>query len=216
MDSMNATSSIKTNRKVRTSNKLLLAIALAVIGLSLQPITIQASATVDQLNAQIASLKAQVQFLTTDQQAAFVRLHARISPITQSLVLALPEVSVKRGNSITLPLTILPGNFLSAGLQGDVIIPAGFTLNSITLGQAALDAGKGINTNLVNGNMRFIISGFNQTVIQPGVVANIKFTVAPTAFPTIIPIQVISPSASDISGNTVPISILSGNVAVGS
>lgn len=114
-----------------------------------------------------------------------------------------------KGQNIQIPISFLPGPIGISGVQQDIILPAGFTLVSITAGPAALVAGKSVSSN----NGRMIIFGLNQTPIDAGVVAFATIK-SPATAGGIYAINVNTPVASDGSGTPVPISVTSGWVKI--
>lgn len=174
-----------------------------------------------ELDTRLAVIQGDVASLQTVQPAAFTRLNAQIdalrSTLTQlnlsgSVLMAGSTLSVKRGTTFNFNISILPGTSSSAGLEGTLITPTGWTLTSLTAGPAATAAGKTVSFNPQTGI--FIIAGLNQTLIQGGVVAVASFKIPATAVPTLVPVSITFPSASDPNGNAISISEISGTVTV--
>lgn len=174
------------------------------------------------LQDRINTLNQSVDTLKTDQPAAFARLHAQINALqatlTQlnlsgSVLMAGSTMSVHRGASFNYNISILPGTGQPAIVQGTLVVPDGWTLNSITLGPSAISAGKIIGVNINNGI--FIIYGFNQTTIPAGVVAIANFTIPQTASVRLQPISIINPVAAELSSTPLSISEISGTVSIG-
>jgi hypothetical protein len=114
-------------------------------------------------------------------------------------------------NTFTVPVNFDPQGSNVAGLEFDFPIPAGTTFSGVTIGDASTAAGKSITSNLVNGSIRVIIFGLNQTTIAAGVVANINL-VAVNAESE--PLSLANPSASDPTGTAVPLTTANATLTI--
>lgn len=204
--------------KSKSSIQFLLLLSLLLFGLGGVGITAPRQDLQDRIN----TLNQSVDTLKTDQPAAFARLHAQINALqatlTQlnlsgSVLMAGSTLSVPRGTSFNYNISILPGTGQPAIVQGTIIVPDGWTLNSVTLGPSSISAGKTIGVNINNGI--FIIYGFNQTTIPAGVVAIANFTIPQSVSVRLQPISIINPVAADLSATPISISEISGTVSIG-
>lgn len=177
------------------------------------------AATNQDLKNEIANLTAGVadlQSKAADLSQAQAKLVSRYG-MTNAGSTALFVVGVstsRKGQTIQVPIVFVPGFSSIAGIQQDVLLPSSFTLVSVTAGPAAVAAGKSVQTNIINGALRMIIFGLNQTPIGAGVlvIATLKSALAIPA--GIYPILTLAPVAADGEGQGVPISLTSGWVKI--
>jgi hypothetical protein len=108
-----------------------------------------------------------------------------------------------------------------ASFQCDLMFDASaFTIDSVTAGAAAQDAGKdAVRSNLGPGLVRVIVSGFNQNVIADGVVVELSISVdgaAPDGFYAFTLSNVIlsDPNAQPVSATAVPGGVQVGDLPV--
>lgn len=204
--------------RINKRNLFLFSLLFVISVFTLVSVGISATPLQDKINA----LNQSVDALKTDQPAAFARLHAQINALqatlTQlnlsgSVLMAGSTLSVPRGTSFNYNISILPGTGQPAIVQGTLVVPDGWTLNSIVLGPSAISSGKIIGVNINNGI--FIIYGFNQTTIPAGVVAIANFTIPQTASVRLQPISIINPVAAELSSTPLSISEISGTVSIG-
>lgn len=176
----------------------------------------------EKLQAQISVLDAQVNKLALDQPAAFARLNGKITTLQANLsqlnlgtsvVLAQGFLKPVKGSTFDMSISLFAGSLAPISLQGDLIVPAGLTLVSIIAGPSSTGSGKQLTTNLVNGNVRFVIFGLNQTPIGAGVVAIARFTATANTGSN-LPVSIINPVSSDAAGKAMPTSDVSGTVQV--
>lgn len=165
----------------------------------------------------ISSLTAKIAQLTADDTAAYTNfkaltasLNARLSATneTQAVLLVAGIVSGASGSQVTVPVTIIPGQFVPTAIQADFLLPPGVTFVSATAGPAATSAGKNIQTAVITGGVRLLVVGLNQTVMSQGVVATLSLTLGPNK--TTYPIPMTNPVASDATGHEQPIAVTSG------
>lgn len=213
------------NMRIGRSLSLIFLIFIsAVVVLSFSSLSIAVTdAQIIELINQSATQKSTVGQLQVGQQAALDRLHTTIGKLNGFVLAVNPSsgslitggyVTAKRGTSIDFPITLLGGSPSPAGFQGNFIIPPGFTLTSVVAGPTAIAAGKSVSFNTVGGTSQFIVFGLNQNVIASGVVAIAKFSVASSANQGFATVSIVSPVASDLNGNGLPISNVSGIVKV--
>lgn len=164
-----------------------------------------------QLDAAISTLKDKVNQLSLDDPQAFTDFKASIANLnglltatneTQAVLLTAGIVSGPAGFNVTVPVTIIPGQFQPSAVQADFLLPSGVTFVSATAGPASTEAAKSIQTAVITGGVRLLVFGLNQTTIGQGVVADLTFTIGPNK--TIYPIDTVGIVASDGTGNTIP------------
>lgn len=114
-------------------------------------------------------------------------------------------VPAPAGTSVTLPVTLSTGTQAIAALQFDVDLPVGVSTDTVTAGSSAIAAQKQISTNMVNGDLRVIISGVNQNAIPSGPVALISFKLAPSMPTGTFQMTLANVVASDPAGLNVPL-----------
>jgi hypothetical protein len=86
---------------------------------------------------------------------------------------------------------------------------------SASIGSAGSAAGKTLTSAVLkNGNIRYLVFGFNQTVIGNGDVIDLTITMASEVEPGPYSLQMLNPAASDPNGNSVPIVVESGKIVV--
>lgn len=110
------------------------------------------------------------------------------------------------GSLVTLPITLSTGTKDISGLNFDVDLPVGVSTETVALGSSAIAAGKQIQTNMVNGDLRVIIFSVSQTAIPSGPVALITFRLASTIPTGNFPMTLTNVAASDPAGINVPLS----------
>jgi len=184
-------------------------------------ISVNTAGFANSLDDKITALQTTTNSLASNQPKAFARLNSQItalkSTLTQlnlsgSVLMAGSTLSAKRGTSFNYNISVLPGTSAASALEGTMITPNGWTLNSLTVGPISTLAGKTVSFNPQTGI--FIIAGLNQTLIQSGVIAVANFSIPATAVPTLVPVSIVFPSASDPQGNEISISEISGTVSV--
>lgn len=110
------------------------------------------------------------------------------------------------GSLVTLPVTLSTGTQAISSLQFDLDLPVGISTESVTAGASATAAQKQITTNMVNGDLRVIVSGLNQTAIPSGPVALITLRTASTVPTSTFPMNLVNVVAADPTGINVPLS----------
>ncbi|MBV9303958.1 MAG: hypothetical protein JOY62_14830 [Acidobacteriaceae bacterium] len=93
--------------------------------------------------------------------------------------LASGSASGVAGTSITIPITFTASSIGVAALQCSIGVPSGWSIASVTTGQAATGAGKTVNANKSTGML--MVFGVNQQVIATGVVADVKINIPSSA-----------------------------------
>jgi hypothetical protein len=140
------------------------------------------------------------------------------SATVQTPSLSLSGASGVPGAMITLNVSLSPGaGDLAASVQWDLtfssndLILASGTYDG--LGGAARGSGKLAYCNSISAtDVRCIISGLNQTVIENGIVASISFQISPSTTDTSTLVSLVSAAASD--GNANSLSITDGGATV--
>lgn len=132
---------------------------------------------------------------------------------------AYPALSV--GPSSGLPGTAVDLNvvFTSAAtpvstLMFDLPLPASLSYVSAGTGAAAVAAGKSAQGTPIQGGVRVLVFGMNQTAISAGVVAQVRVNISPSALPGTVGIGMGYISASDPNGVAALIGGTAGNLVV--
>jgi len=116
-----------------------------------------------------------------------------------------PRIETGPGQGVVLPIAIASGSGEDvSGVQFDLVFdPALLTAGAITAGSAATDAGKILSTNEVaRGQLRIIVAGLNQTVIDDGELLLAEFVIeADAAVNAVVAIERLV--LSDPSGRSV-------------
>lgn len=163
------------------------------------------------LDTEISALKTDAQDLGIDIPAAFQRFRDETN-LSKSVLIVGGIIPGSPGNPVDVPITLIPGSFQLAGLQADILIPSGFTFVSITPGPVVLAAQKQLQMAPGAGFERFIVFGLNATVIGQGMLATIRFSIAPATAKRQYPIILSNPIVADAFGNPIVVSAVSGTV----
>lgn len=115
-------------------------------------------------------------------------------------------VPAPAGSLVVLPVILSTGSQPISSLQFDLDLPVGVSTDTVIAGSSATSAQKQITTNMVNGDLRVIVSGLNQTAIPSGPVALIGLRLAPSLPTGSFPMNLVNVVASDPSGINVPLS----------
>lgn len=164
-----------------------------------------------KLSTDIATINTKTGALSVDMAAAFQRLKDETN-LSNGVLLAGGIVPGIAGNIVDIPITLIPGTFLPTGLQADILIPSGFTFVSMTAGPIVAAGQKQIQMAPGGGFERFIVFGINQIVMVQGILATIRFSIAPTTSKRQYPIILSNPVVSDASGTAIVVSTISGTV----
>lgn len=122
------------------------------------------------------------------------------------LAVACHAAPAPAGSLVTLPVTLSTGTQAISSLQFDLDLPVGVSTETVAAGSSAITAQKQISTNMVNGDLRVIVSGLNQTAIPSGPVALITLRLAPSMPTGSFPMNMVNVVASDPAGVNVPLS----------
>lgn len=101
-----------------------------------------------------------------------------------------------------------------SGLQFDVTYDQSALTLSVATGSAAIAAGKQVTVGELAAGKRILIVGFNQTAILDGSVADFTISVGASASGSYA-LAISNASATDPSGNSVPLTATSGAVLIG-
>lgn len=88
------------------------------------------------------------------------------------------------------------------------------TYKAVTAGPAAIDAGKGVSGSAPNGVINVVVVGFNQDVIENGVLANIKFDVKSDAVSGTVPLSITDPKVADSDADPLPVTGVNGSIII--
>lgn len=196
-------------RKRRPLLMFILAMLVVALG-SLQPGTIIAAPT--KVQEKIALLQSVVSKLKADKDLLIQRITKSASAVNPAggFLIVGGYVTSKRTVTFDFPISLTSVKASAAAMQADLVIPAGFTLVSITAGPASTAAGKQVTAS----GGKFIIFGLNTTPLGEGVIAIAKLSVAATTPVGLVPISLIAPVASDKAGLALPIAATCGIVKV--
>jgi hypothetical protein len=129
-----------------------------------------------------------------------------------------PSVSIDNGVSEVVLAVALesPASEAVASAQFELRYANALSVQEVTPGQAALDAGKSVVANEVApGRQRVIVAGLNQTRIEDGALANVLFTVAAGTTDLMIGVELAGVVLSDPAGRAVPATLVDGVLTVG-
>lgn len=108
------------------------------------------------------------------------------------------------GNALAIPIILSTGTTGVAGVQFDFDFPAGLSTSTIIAGASAIAAGKTVSTNVVGGDLRVIIAGLNQNVMNSGQVAVITMQSAAGLSAGPLTVDLLNVSAVDANGVSIP------------
>lgn len=157
-----------------------------------------------------------LQFCSSDgAKSQCAQMTVTVNPSVVMPKMVVGAGSAIAGNSVDIPVNFVAGSVGAAGLQFDLVLPAGVSSNTITAGPATLAAGKGISSNIVGGALRLLITGINQNIIQSGLVAVINLKLAESTPAGSLPLTLTNVVSSDINGNNIPMAASGiGNISV--
>lgn len=119
------------------------------------------------------------------------------------------------GNSVDYVVRFATGTTPVASAQFDLTLPVNVSSNTITLGQAAMDAGKSIQGNLVSaGVLRVLVFGLNQTSINSGDLAILNLRVNASQVSATLPMNLSNVAASDANGQAVQTATTNGSLII--
>jgi uncharacterized protein (TIGR03437 family) len=132
----------------------------------------------------------------------------------QAAQITVSSVSATAGSTVPDNIQFASQGAQCAGLQFDLQFDSSLTITA-TLGASGTAAGKSLSTSKISsGTTRFLIAGFNQTVIGDGVIVSLSIVV-PNPSASTYTLHVLNSSASDASGNSIALQSVDGTITVG-
>lgn len=169
------------------------------------------AATLADLNAVISTLDARVVEDQVQNLAVIDAIQTVLAP-PQSLTVG--TIGAQRNQTVDLVIHYKASTAAVSALQFDLVLPQGFSANSVVAGIASQAAGKSIQANLVATGYRVIIFGLNTTAIPSGSVAVIRIRANNTVSLGKIPLTLVGVSGSSATGTSVPLTIKAGSVTI--
>lgn len=163
---------------------------------------------INKLNVKVSELQSKSSALSQDQSKLIGRF--KMTNASKSALLVVGVSTATRNQDVQIPISFIPGPDPISGLQQDIVWPSSFTVVSLVAGPAATAAGKLVQTNTVDGIVRMLVFGLNQTAIGEGVIAVVTLRANSIAPNGTHPITTCNPSASDGNGMPVSMSLTSG------
>ena len=134
--------------------------------------------------------------------------------------LSIGSYSATAGQSVTASVSYAAQGSSVAALQFDLSYnPAAISISaaSVAVGPASTSAGKSITAVLLpNGNIRVLLFGLNQNVLQDGIVVTFVVQILGAACPGQYAIAMVNSIAADPAAENAPITTNPGNVSVSS
>lgn len=124
--------------------------------------------TRSDLQTALTALAAAISACGTAMGVSFGKLN-----VGKYAILTPQAVVISAGQSANLAINFTPGPDPVAGLQFDLMLPAGFSVTGETIGPAGSSASKQVSSSAVTGGFRFLIFGLNQNAIPEGILLNI-------------------------------------------
>ncbi len=134
--------------------------------------------------------------------------------LAQTPNISASSVSGLQGSNVTLSLGFNPGATGISSLQFDLKFPASLSFISGTPGNATLEAGKFIYSNVITNGLRILIFNANNNFIGSGSLCSLQLQIAAQAPVGDIPITFENLVAADPEANYVALSYTSGSVTV--
>jgi hypothetical protein len=134
--------------------------------------------------------------------------------MAQNAGITVGTTSGRAGAAVNISVGFTPGATPVSTLQFDLLFSSSLSYNSVSTGQAALNAGKSASGSAISGGARILVFGLNQTAIGSGAVANIQFTIASGAPVGSVAVAIGGIVASDANANPVSASGTGGSVTV--
>ncbi len=132
----------------------------------------------------------------------------------QSAGLTVGSASGMPGSTVRIPVQFNSGTASVSTLQFDLLFPSSLAYITTSTGAAASAAGKSASGNALLDGVRIVVFGFNQDVLDSGVIAEIQLSISATVGAGSIPLTVREIVASDPDAKGVPVSSTAGNVTV--
>lgn len=118
------------------------------------------------------------------------------------------------GQQVKIPINFLLGPDIVSAIQGDILVPAGFTIISVVDGPAAIAAGKSVASSITGQIVRVLVFGLNQNPMFSGTEAVLTLQATATAKKGPNPLMPSNTTASDPDGNEVLLTQTSGLVVL--
>jgi len=119
-----------------------------------------------------------------------------------------------KGSNIQIPVLLLKGHGSISALQFDLLLPTGFTYQSVSTGSASTASGKSASANLLPSGLRVLIFGLNQNVIGTGVLATVQVRLESSLSLPNYSIPISGIVSSDPNGLVVTTSGVTGTVII--
>ena len=139
--------------------------------------------------------------------------------VTVNSPFAMPKLCLEKaigiaGTTVSVPVSISTGSVGISSIQFDLGYGAGVSSDTVTIGPAAQSAGKSLQSNFVDGRVRVLVFGLNQSVIQSGVVAIAKLRLSAFLPAGDIPVTLSAVTASDAQGMNIPLTLQNNVIGV--
>ncbi len=129
--------------------------------------------------------------------------------------LSIPTVMASAGDRVNASVVYSAQGATVAGLQFDLKYDRSVLTITATAGSATTGAGKSLTTAVLpNGNLRFLIFGFNQNVIADGIVVNLTIQVNPSSSAGPYTLGFFNTSGVAPTGKSVSISTHDGQIII--
>ena len=134
---------------------------------------------------------------------------ALLSSVMAASTGAAPSLTVggasgQAATTVSLPISFDPGTSSVAGMQFNIIVPAGLSTGTITPGSILNTAVKSVSANLTGSTWTFIIFGLNQNTIASGSLLTVELKISATATGTLsLPVSGVvysDPNGTSITG----------------
>lgn len=129
-------------------------------------------------------------------------------------VLICGDVSAIRSTSVTLPIRWRSGAIPVSAMNFDISLPLGVSFGGATPGSVLIQAQKQVLTNIVNGALRVLIFGPNQTEIKGGLLTEIQLQVGASAFQSFQCLAVLNVAFSTPAGFPAKAFAISGGLTI--
>lgn len=125
------------------------------------------------------------------------------------------SISGAKGSTVDLPISFTPGTTGVSALQFDLTLPSSLTYVSVTTGSAATQAGKSVEANATTSTqVRVLVYGLNQNIINSGQIASVKLSISPSAPSGSLSVVIGGVVASDPNALAVTTTGTGGSVVV--
>jgi len=126
-----------------------------------------------------------------------------ISILGSELSLTVGNVMAHPGQSFALPISWIEGSIPAVAMQFDVMIPPGMTVTAVNAGDAAMAAGKSVQSNRIDNRRRIVVLGINQNPIKTGQIAILTMDSLPSSpvgnyMVTLSSMSIVDESSHDI------------------